>query len=183
MIFFVVPGPSYWKLEDMTHVPKVKPCLFSFWTAIWCDLSPVMSMTLSSYCRWGMRWTQLSAWANREITLTTKTSIHFSLAKTSSASEQHIPTSLLGLCQTLSIAFFLSSPFLLSPLHFRFFVHRVEKIIFISCQSLAVWSYVRQNSIKLSYTGMKLQNRPGTPKKKIIFLPFLPTAPKKIEGL
>jgi len=50
---------------------------------------------------------------------------------------------------------------------FQVFVHRVEKkIIFISCQSLAVWSYVRQNSIKLSYTGMKLQNRPGTPKKK-----------------
>lgn len=46
IIFFVVPGPSYWKLEDMTHGPKVKPCLFSFWTAIWCDLSPVMSMTL-----------------------------------------------------------------------------------------------------------------------------------------
>jgi len=31
----------------MTHGPKVKPRLFSFWTAIWCDLSPVMSMMLS----------------------------------------------------------------------------------------------------------------------------------------
>lgn len=130
-----------------------------------------------------MRWTQLSAWANREITLTTKTSIRFTLAKTSSASEQHIPTSLLGLCQTLSIPFFFVFTFPLLSSSFQVLVHRVENIIFISCQSLAVWSYVRQNSIKLSYTGMKLQNRPGTPKKKIIFLPFLPTAPKKIEGL
>jgi len=133
-----------------------------------------------------MRWTQLSAWANREITLTTKTSIHFTLAKTSSAApEQHIPTSLLGLCQTLSIAFFLSSPSLFSPLHFRFLCTEwKKKIIFISCQSLAVWSYVRQNSIKLSYTGMKLQNRPGTPKKKkSYFFPSYLQAPKKIEGL
>lgn len=36
---------------------------------------------------------------------------------------------------------------------------RVEKIVFITCQGLAELSYVEQDSIKLSYTSMKLQNR------------------------
>lgn len=65
---------------------------------------------------------------------------------------------------------------------FQVFVHSVEKIIFISCQSLAVRSYVRQNSIKLSYTGMKLQNRPGTPKKKKNHISSLPTYRSKKDG-
>ena len=34
-----------------------------------------------------------------------------------------------------------------------------EKIVFITCQDLPELSYVRQDSIKLSYTSMKLQNR------------------------
>lgn len=47
---------------------------------------------------------------------------------------------------------------------------RVEKIVFITCQGLAELSYVEQDSIKLSYTSMKLQNRSELNNKIISFL-------------
>lgn len=46
----------------------------------------------------------------------------------------------------------------------------VEKIVFITCQGLAELSYVEQDSIKLSYTSMKLQNRSELNNKIISFL-------------
>lgn len=120
----------------------------------------------------------MSAWANREITLTTNTSIHSTLTKSRffirTPHYNTPPWTTPDRIYSLLVVFTFPSPF-------QVFVHGVEKIIFISCQTLAVLSYVRQNSIKLSYTGMKLQNRPGTPKKKIkiVFLPSPPTAPKR----
>lgn len=57
-------------------------------------------------------------------------------------------------------------------LFFRSVAHGAEKIVFITCQHLAALSYAMQDSIKLSYTGMKLQNRPGTPQQNyFIFSP------------
>lgn len=47
---------------------------------------------------------------------------------------------------------------------------RAEKIVFITCQGLAELSYVEQDSIKLSYTSMKLQNRSELNNKIISFL-------------
>lgn len=44
-----------------------------------------------------------------------------------------------------------------------------EKIVFITCQDLPELSYVRQDSIKLSYTSMKLQNRSELNNKIISF--------------
>lgn len=46
---------------------------------------------------------------------------------------------------------------------------RAEKIVFITCQGLAELSYVEQDSIKLSYTSMKLQNRSELNNKIISF--------------
>lgn len=46
---------------------------------------------------------------------------------------------------------------------------RAEKIVFITCQDLPELSYVRQDSIKLSYTSMKLQNRSELNNKIISF--------------
>ena len=55
---------------------------------------------------------------------------------------------------------------------FRSVAHGAEKIVFITCQHLAALSYAMQDSIKLSYTGMKLQNRLGTPQQNYyIFFP------------
>lgn len=78
------------------------------------------------------------------------------------------------------------TPSCLSFFYFFFFsrsvAHGAEKIVFITCQHLAALSYATQDSIKLSYTGMKLQNRPGTPQQNY-FIFFLPPAPpnKKIN--
>lgn len=46
---------------------------------------------------------------------------------------------------------------------------QAEKIVFITCQGLAELSYVEQDSIKLSYTSMKLQNRSELNNKIISF--------------
>lgn len=55
---------------------------------------------------------------------------------------------------------------------FRSVAHGAEKIVFITCQNLAALSYATQDSIKLSYTAMKLQNRPGTTQQNyLIFSP------------
>lgn len=62
--------------------------------------------------------------------------------------------------------FFSSPPFSSS----RPVACRVEKIVFITCQGLAELSYVEQDSIKLSYTSMKLQNRSELNNKIISFL-------------
>lgn len=56
-------------------------------------------------------------------------------------------------------------------LFFRSVAHGAEKIVFITCQHLAALSYAMQDSIKLSYTGMKLQNRPGTPQQNYLIPP------------
>lgn len=66
-----------------------------------------------------------------------------------------------------------SDPLLSLSLSFRSVAHGAEKIVFITCQHLAALSYAMQDSIKLSYTGMKLQNRPGTPQQNYqIFFPL-----------
>lgn len=62
---------------------------------------------------------------------------------------------------------------------FRSVAHGAEKIVFITCQHLAALSYATQDSIKLSYTGMKLQNRPGTSQQNY-FIFFLK---KRMEGV
>lgn len=54
----------------------------------------------------------------------------------------------------------------------RSVAHGAEKIVFITCQHLAALSYATQDSIKLSYTGMKLQNRPGTPQQNYFIFFF-----------
>lgn len=56
-------------------------------------------------------------------------------------------------------------------LFFRSVAHGAEKIVFITCQHLAALSYATQDSIKLSYTGMKLQNRSGTPQQNNFIFP------------
>lgn len=56
-------------------------------------------------------------------------------------------------------------------LFFRSVEHGAEKIIFITCQHLAALSYAMQDSIKLSYTGMKLQNPPGTSQQNYFIFP------------
>lgn len=64
-------------------------------------------------------------------------------------------------------------------LFFRSVAHGAEKIVFITCQRLAALSYATQDSIKLSYTGMKLQNRPGTPQQNYLIPP--PPPPKNTK--
>ena len=56
-----------------------------------------------------------------------------------------------------------------SPLSHRPVACGAEKIVFITCQDLPELSYVRQDSIKLSYTSMKLQNRSELNNKIISF--------------
>lgn len=63
---------------------------------------------------------------------------------------------------------------------FRSVAHGAEKIVFITCQHLAALSYATQDSIKLSYTGMKLQNRPGTPQQNNF---IFPPPKKRMEGI
>lgn len=58
--------------------------------------------------------------------------------------------------------------FFLPPSH-RPVACGAEKIVFITCQDLPELSYVRQDSIKLSYTSMKLQNRSELNNKIISF--------------
>lgn len=66
-------------------------------------------------------------------------------------------------------------------LFFRSVAHGAEKIVFITCQRLAALSYATQDSIKLSYTGMKLQNRPGTPQQNyLIPPPHLPKTQRRV---
>lgn len=66
------------------------------------------------------------------------------------------------------------TPSYLSLSFFRSVAHGAEKIVFITCQHLAALSYATQDSIKLSYTGMKLQNRPGTSQQNYLIFPPLP---------
>lgn len=60
-------------------------------------------------------------------------------------------------------------PFFPPPPSHRPVASGAEKIVFITCQDLPELSYVRQDSIKLSYTSMKLQNRSELNNKIISF--------------
>lgn len=73
-----------------------------------------------------------------------------------------------------------SDPLLSVSLFFRSVAHGAEKIVFITCQHLAALSYATQDSIKLSYTGMKLQNRPGTPQQNYLFFFPVPKIQRSI---
>lgn len=72
------------------------------------------------------------------------------------------------------------SPLSIFLFFFRSVAHGAEKIVFITCQHLAALSYATQDSIKLSYTGMKLQNRPGTPQQNNF---IFPPPKKRMEGI
>lgn len=110
-------------------------------------------------CGWGT-----VGWASREIA--GDTAAHTASTKASAFCNRNPP-------QTLSSQ--TPDPPPVCLFFFRSVAHGAEKIVFITCQHLAALSYATQDSIKLSYTGMKLQNRPGTPQQNY----FIPP-PKKI---
>lgn len=112
-------------------------------------------------CGWGT-----VGWASREIA--GDTAAHTASTKASAFCNRNPP-------QTLSSQ--TPDPPPVCLFFFRSVAHGAEKIVFITCQHLAALSYATQDSIKLSYTGMKLQNRPGTPQQNY----FIPP-PKKKDG-
>lgn len=101
------------------------------------------------------------AWANREIVPNLVTVLNTWLSP-----RPQIPAK--GPCSYPQSHSQTSGPLLSVSLFFRSVAHGAEKIVFITCQHLAALSYAMQDSIKLSYTGMKLQNRPGTPQQNYL---------------